>query len=105
MPLAQEGGAEGGPDDAVGEARLGTLYWANLNLEQIQELNAHTPVHEYQALCNRVTKLELFMFSLSDVKHLRDYPNLHELSLHLQTLPPKPSISEMHRLTRMCLTE
>ena len=98
------GGGEGGPVHEVSEERLTTLHWANLNVGE-DAYYAGMPLHDFQLLCARVTKLELFMFSLSDPKHLRDYPNLQELNLHLQTLPGKVSFSGMHVLQKLCVTE
>lgn len=89
----------------VGEDRLATLYWSNLNLEEINELSATTPLREYTVLCERVTKLELFMYCPSDPSHLMDYPHLQELSLHLQTLPRQVKIMNMLSLQRLCMTE
>ena len=106
MPLPKVGGTvdEDEPHDAVGEDRLSTLLWANLNITD-DALSPGMPLHEFQGLCARVTKLEMFMFSLNEHKHLRDYPNLLELNLHLQVLPPKMAFSPMYRLQRMCITE
>lgn len=104
-----ENNGDGPSSDAqveqVGEERLGTLYWASLNLEQIQELTPATPLADYLELCESVSKLELFMHSLSNSKHLLDYPNLRELSLHLQTLPPGASIGGKARLHSLSITE
>jgi len=105
LGLDDEGAEPESLSDTVGEERLATLYWADLNLEEIQLLNARTRLRDYLILCERVTKLEFFMFSLNNPKHLRDYPNLKELSLHLQTVPRTLAVGGMLQLQRLCITE
>ena len=56
VPPPDEG--EALPQDVVGEERLQTLQWASIPAEHIQELNASSPLADYQAVCAQVPRLE-----------------------------------------------
>ena len=104
MPLPP-GEPFGEKPEQVSAAQISTLYWATANLSYDDLGAGALPMDEYRRQCAEVRELELFMNSLEDMEIIADYPNLVDLSLHVQTLPRILGLNELRQLERVCITE
>ena len=89
----------------MSDERLACLYWASVASLTNEEYSAGLPEPEYVRRCSQVTKLEFFMSSLDNPEHLIDFPNLVELSVHLEKVPRLVGLQNKLSLLRLSMTE